>query len=191
MKKNDNLSKACHGPRIEQDALLEFDTHALQCISCATRLAAVLQEFLGRAKICIGSLHECDKKAYSTRQIHAPDLSRTGHSAELVRLQILHHYTSNFGMQINTCCPGVITTGTDSVSLAWFTTISMIEGNLPLTPLRFADSTMDLVPIVEGDPDAVRWYSVCDPFMHTKMCELSVEVQTDIWGLQWAYERTS
>ncbi|KAJ7089609.1 hypothetical protein C8R44DRAFT_751352 [Mycena epipterygia] len=58
---------------------------------------------------------------------------------------------------------------------------------LEVVMFRFTKHTTELVPIflVEG---GVGWYSVCDPFVHKTMCELITEVQTDVRGLQWAYE---
>ncbi|KAJ6528030.1 hypothetical protein B0H19DRAFT_1334158 [Mycena capillaripes] len=71
-----------------------------------------------------------------------------------------------------------------------FFAFKLASRGLEVAMFRFAESSKDLVPIVKESDTGVSWYSVCDRFVHAKMCELAAEVQTDKWGFQWAYEET-
>ncbi|KAJ7784974.1 hypothetical protein DFH07DRAFT_948058 [Mycena maculata] len=62
---------------------------------------------------------------------------------------------------------------------------------LEVAMFRFAEATSDLVPIIDAENPHNGWYSVCTPFVHVTMCELAAEVQSELWGFQWAYEATS
>ncbi|KAF7373581.1 hypothetical protein MSAN_00568500 [Mycena sanguinolenta] len=60
---------------------------------------------------------------------------------------------------------------------------------LEVAMFRFAAATTELVPILDAaNHDEDGRYSVYAEFVHTTMCELAAEVQSELWGFQWAYE---
>ncbi|KAJ7765814.1 hypothetical protein DFH07DRAFT_1058752 [Mycena maculata] len=85
--------------------------------------------------------------------------------------------------------------GRDTSPRMRFFAFALGRKGLEVAMFRFSEDTTELVPILpvegvvdEGVDEGAAWYSVCDPFVHATMCELATEVQTDVWGLRWAYE---